>query len=133
MHSSFFTSILALLLFATFSTAHVVGITAPATVKAGKKFNIMFQTENFIQTYSDEYVMIGAHLTTSTTCDTCIGTPLAYIDLHAQGHSDTGPGNNFLESITIPSAGLYNITATITSMISGEIGVYFFWTTVKVT
>ncbi|KAG8982551.1 hypothetical protein FRB95_009015 [Tulasnella sp. JGI-2019a] len=133
MHSSFFASLLALLLFATFSTAHVVGITAPATVKAGKKFNVIFQTENFIQTYSDEYAMIGAHSSTSTTCDTCLGTPLAYIDLHAQGHSETGPGNNFSESIAIPSPGLYTITAAITSMISGEVGVYFFTTTVKVT
>ncbi|KAG8996674.1 hypothetical protein FRB94_008080 [Tulasnella sp. JGI-2019a] len=127
MHSSFFASLLALLLLATFSTARIVGITAPPSIKAGQPFTIILQTENFIQSCSDEYLMMGAHPSTSTTCATCLGTPLAYMDLRTQGHSDTGPGK-FSESMTIASAGSYTITAAVTSVISGQVVVSFFET-----
>ncbi|KAG8991264.1 hypothetical protein FRB93_002840 [Tulasnella sp. JGI-2019a] len=114
MHSSFFTSLFTLLLLATFSAARIVGIAAPASAKAGKKFTLVFRTEDYIQNFSDEYVIVGARQGTPS-CDTCLGTPLIYTNLHGKIHENTGYGN-LSESITIASAGSYTVTAAITSV-----------------
>ncbi|KAG9035737.1 hypothetical protein FRB95_010802 [Tulasnella sp. JGI-2019a] len=132
MHSSSLTSFLALLLLAIFSNARIIGVTAPTNVKAGEGFALILQTAAFIQNFSDEYVIIGAREGTPL-CDTCLGTPLSYTNLHGQGYENTGHGN-FSESITIASAGSYTITAAITSVFaaSEEVAVRFFTTTVQV-
>ncbi|KAG9004312.1 hypothetical protein FRB94_006804 [Tulasnella sp. JGI-2019a] len=113
MRSSFST-FFALLFFASLSAAHIVGISAPASVKAGKAFNVVFQTESHIINDSDEYAIIGAFQGTSA-CNGCLGMPIGFFDLHPS-HENTGHGS-FTESVSIPKAGTYTLTAVITSIV----------------
>ncbi|KAG9004330.1 hypothetical protein FRB93_010400 [Tulasnella sp. JGI-2019a] len=133
MHSSAFFTFFTFLFLASLSAARIVGISAPASVFPGKKFNVVFQTENYIQNWSDESVILGIRKGDLKTCDTCLGAPLAYLDLHAQGHYNTGHGN-FTESISIKEPGSYVIAAAVTSIFgaSEEVAVHFQTTAIHV-
>ncbi|KAG9030642.1 hypothetical protein FRB95_003657 [Tulasnella sp. JGI-2019a] len=114
MRSSFFSTFIALLFLASLSAAHIAGISAPAVVKAKKPFNLIFKTEGHIINYSDEFAIVGILQGGSASCNGCVGTPLAFFNLH-QSHENTGHGN-FTESVTIPTTGTYTLSIVVTSI-----------------
>ncbi|KAG8858221.1 hypothetical protein FRB96_005350 [Tulasnella sp. 330] len=133
MSPSAFASFLALVYLISLSAARIVSISAPTSVKAGKKFNVVIGTEDYIQNWSDYFIVFGVRNSSLTPCDTCLGTPLNSYDLFTQGHYNTGSGN-FTESLDIKSAGSYTLTAAITSVFgaSEEAAVSFANTTIQV-
>ncbi|KAG9004310.1 hypothetical protein FRB94_006806 [Tulasnella sp. JGI-2019a] len=132
MHPSFSTAVVFLLALTSLCTARIISITAPTSVKAGKKFNVIFQTESNQVNLLDEFAIVGAFLGNATTCDSCIGTPLGYFNLHPD-HESTGHGN-FTESITISSPGSYVITAAVNTIVASHtaVTVRFFKTNIQV-
>ncbi|KAG9012007.1 hypothetical protein FRB94_006807 [Tulasnella sp. JGI-2019a] len=63
---------------------------------------------------SDEYVIIGFFRPTSVPCDVS-ATPLAFLNLH-ESQENTNHGA-FVESVTIPTAGVYALDAVVTSVV----------------
>ncbi|KAG9004311.1 hypothetical protein FRB95_003659 [Tulasnella sp. JGI-2019a] len=134
MHSSSFSAAVVFLLVLTpLYTARIVSISAPTSIKAGKKFDVIFKTEGNLVNLFDEFAIVGASLGNATTCDSCIGMPLGYFNLHPD-HESTGHGN-FTKSVTISSPGSYVITAAVNGVHQSDqsVGVRFLKTNIRAT